>query len=567
MSYQSPVNAMRYLLRHGIDIEEIFELPAFAGISDDLMDDVLNGASRFCSEVLVPLNRSGDEHPARLEGADVKASPGFQEAYQAFVKNGWQSLATSPVIGGMGLPQTLSVAVNEMIYGANMAFGLCPMLTSSAIKAILAHAEPSLQDMYLPKMVTGEWSGAMNLTEPQAGSDLSAVRTKAIPQTDGSYQVSGQKIFITWGDHDCADNIIHLVLARLPDAPAGNQGLSLFLCPKILPDGSRNSFTPIRLEDKLGIHASPTCVMAFDAAQGWLIGAQNRGLACMFTMMNEARLFVGVQAVGVGEHAYQEALMFAQERVQGRVIEASDQTPIFGHPNIRRQLMEIKSALMASRAICMATAAASDRGDDVREALLTPIAKAYSSEIGVKVTSQALQVFGGMGFIEETGAAQHYRDNRITPIYEGTNGIQAIDFIGRKVRRDGGEGVQALIMQMRAIGTQAEKFTGLAAVARELAQALDVFEVTTEQVLAISEKKALSIAWDYLMMAGDCFGSALLIKAACGGFLAQDELADNMSNLARFHALRCLPQLRARVRFIESGSDLIFSPPEHFADL
>ena len=348
MTFQAPVNAMQFLLRHGVDMDEILALPKFEDTNDELIGDVLNGAAVFARDVVAPTNWDGDQTPASIEGRDVTASPGFKEAYHAFVESAWQSLAMSPEIGGMGLPSVVSVATNEMIYAANMALGLCPMLTSSASKAIEAHASEALKDIYIPKMVTGEWTGAMCLTEPQAGSDLGPVRTKAIDNGDGTYSITGQKIFITWGDHDCADNIIHLVLARLPDSPEGSRGISLFLCPKYFVNedgrlGDRNQFSPISLEHKLGIHGSPTCVMEFEGAKGWLVGEVNRGLSCMFTMMNEARLFVGVQGVAIGERAYQAALQYSHDRTQGTPPGQESGAPIVHHPDVRRMLLDMKT--------------------------------------------------------------------------------------------------------------------------------------------------------------------------------------------------------------------------------
>ena len=586
MSFTPPVKAMHYLLRHAVDIDRILEQDAHSDVSHDLIGDILEGASTFSRDVLAPLNRAGDETPAAINNGDVTVSPGFSEAYSAWVEGGWQSLAIDGDIGGMGLPQAVNAAAAEMFYASNMAFGLCPMLTSSAIKAIAAHASDDLKTKYLDKMITGEWSGAMNLTEPQAGSDLGPVRSKAVPNADGSYAISGQKIFITWGDHDCAENIIHLVLARLPDAPSGSKGISLFLCPKFLlnSDGSpgqRNQFRAISLEHKLGIHGSPTCVMEFDGATGWLVGEENRGLACMFTMMNEARLFVGVQGVGIGERAFQQALDFSQERVQGRVIDAEGDAPIIGHPDVRRMLLDMKTRLMGARAICMATAAAGDLGachpdEDVckaahvREALLTPIAKAYGSDMGVDVASIGVQIHGGMGFIEETGAAQHYRDSRIAPIYEGTNGIQAMDLIGRKLRRDGGDGMRSLIADLEGIALTCRSQDG--AIYDQLEQSLsagiETLKTATDIVLNADEKHALSVATPYLRLAGDVLSGALLIKAGYQGKQSNDPLAESMISLARFHAVSILPSSQSSLDAIRQGSTPIFDyPVDRLADL
>ncbi len=589
MTFTPPVNAMHYLLRHAVDVDDILASPQHADVNHDLIGDILSGASAFASDVLAPLNWDGDQNPAQLTGDDVTASPGFAQAYEAWVEGGWQSLAIAPNIGGMGLPQSVNAAAAEMFYASNMAFGLCPMLTSSAIKAIEAHASDALKAAYLPKMVSGEWSGAMNLTEPQAGSDLGVLRAKAVPNGDGTYAVSGQKIYITWGDHDCADNIIHLVLARLPDAPAGSKGISLFLCPKYFIDddgglGSRNSFKPISLEHKLGIHASPTCVMEFDGATGWLVGEPNRGLACMFTMMNEARLYVGVQGVAIGERAYQGALDFANDRVQGRVLNEPGDAPIIGHPDVRRMLIDMKARLMGARALAMATAAAGDLAacspdEDMRarmharEALLTPIAKSYGSDCGVDVASIALQVHGGMGFVEETGAAQHYRDSRIAPIYEGTNGIQAIDLIGRKLRRDGGAAMADMIADLEAITAlciEADERTDtdMRHCISAMKTGTETLIAATETVLGASEIDALAAATPYLNLTGHIITGALLIKAASNGLLKGDAHGKNMQTLAWYHAVSVMPRAAAEMDLIVAGAGPVFDfPKAQLADL
>ena len=578
MSFQAPVNAMQFLLRHGVDMDKILAKPEFSETNDELIGDVLNGAAVFARDVVAPTNWGGDQNPASLDGKDVTASPGFKEAYHAFVESGWQSLAMSPEIGGMGLPSVVSVATNEMIYSANMALGLCPMLTSSASKAIEAHAVEALKDIYIPKMVTGEWSGAMCLTEPQAGSDLGPVRTKAEGNGDGTYAITGQKIYITWGDHDCADNIIHLVLARLPDSPEGSRGISLFICPKyfVNEDGSlgdRNDFYPIGLEHKLGIHGSPTCVMEFNGAKGWLVGEVNRGLACMFTMMNEARLFVGVQGVAIGERAYQAALQYSHERVQGVPPNGEKGAPIVHHPDVRRMLIDMKARLMGARAIAMATAAASDLGDHAREGLLTPITKSYGSDMGVDVASVGVQVHGGMGYVEETGAAQHLRDSRIAPIYEGTNGIQAMDLVGRKLRRDGGEAMQAMIAEVREIHAAAERESGegekdLSVCVSALFDGIALLSTATDILLNASDEDALSVATPYLTLCGHILSGALLMKAVTNGFAAGDALAGNMATLARYHAVSVMPRAAAQLDFIRAGATAIFDfPMEQLSDL
>ncbi len=578
MTFQTPVNAMQFLLRHGVDMDKIIAQPKFAETNDELIGDILNGAAVFARDVVAPTNWDGDQTPASLSGKDVTASPGFKDAYQSFVEAGWQSLAMSPDIGGMGLPTVVSVATNEMIYSANMALGLCPMLTSSATKAIEAHASEALKDTYVPKMVTGEWTGAMCLTEPQAGSDLGPVRTKAEDNGDGTYSISGQKIYITWGDHDCADNIIHLVLARLPDSPAGSRGISLFICPKnfVNEDGSlgeRNDFYPIGLEHKLGIHGSPTCVMEFSGAKGWLVGEVNRGLSCMFTMMNEARLFVGVQGVAIGERAYQAALQYSHDRVQGTPPNGDAGAAIVHHPDVRRMLIDMKSRLMGARAIAMATAAADDLGDHTRAGLLTPITKSYGSDMGVDVASIGVQVHGGMGYVEETGAAQHLRDSRIAPIYEGTNGIQAMDLVGRKLRRDGGEAMRALISDLNDIKALAEASSGkgeadLAVCIRALNTGIDTLSTATDILLNAKDEDALSVATPYLSLCGDILSGALLIKAVANGLTAGDALALPMASLARYHALSVMPRAASQLDFIRAGADPVFDfPLGQLADL
>jgi len=578
MTFNAPVNAMQFLLRYGVDMEKITALPRFADTSDELVSDVLNGAAVFARDVVAPTNWSGDQTPASLDGKDVTASPGFKEAYQAFVESGWQSLAMSPDIGGMGLPTVVSVATNEMIYSANMALGLCPMLTSSATKAIEAHASEALKDVYIPKMVTGEWTGAMCLTEPQAGSDLGPVRTKAIDNGDGTYLITGQKIYITWGDHDCAENIIHLVLARLPDSPEGSRGISLFLCPKnfVNEDGSlgeRNDFYPIGLEHKLGIHGSPTCVMEFSGAKGWLVGEVNKGLACMFTMMNEARLFVGVQGVAIGERAYQAALQYSHDRVQGTPPGEEKGAPIVHHPDVRRMMIDIKSRLMGARAIAMATAAADDLGDHGRAGLLTPITKSYGSDLGVDVASIGVQVHGGMGYVEETGAAQHLRDSRIAPIYEGTNGIQAMDLVGRKLRRDGGEEMRRLIQDLKEINILAKSSSGngqgdLTVCVRALDAGIETLATATDILLNAKDEDALSVATPYLTLCANVLSGALLIKAVANGLTAGDEHAKPMASLARYHALSVMPRAAAQLDFIRAGANPVFDfPVGQLADL
>lgn len=582
MTYTAPSNAIQYLLRHVIDMDALRASPDHADLSDELITDIISGGLVFARDVLAPLNRSGDEQGARFTDDGVVAAPGFKEAYKAFVEAGWQGLSAPADIGGMGLPQVVSVAVNEMLYAANMSFGLCPMLTGSSMNAIIAHADDALKDKYLGKMVTGEWTGGMNLTEPNAGSDLGVLRTKAVPNGDGTYAVSGQKIFITWGEHDCADNIIHLVLARLPGAPDGSRGISLFLVPRIFVDdegnlGQPNTLKAIGIEHKLGIHASPTCVMEFDKATGWLVGPENKGLACMFTMMNEARLFVGVQGVAIGERAFQAALSYAQERVQGRVAGEGENAPILGHPDVRRMLLDMKTGLMGARAINLVTAYNGDMAKyakdesvrktaHAREALLTPIAKSYGSDMGVQMASTGLQVHGGMGFIEETGAAQHYRDARITPIYEGTNGIQAIDLAFRKLRRDGGAAMKVLIAELE--GAAANAGEALKNEAQELTQGLKAMKSATDMMLSANDKGALAAAMAYLDLCGDVISGGYLLISVVNGLATNDDHAPAMHKILTYHSLTFIPRANAKLAQIQAGAGAIFDfPADSLADL
>jgi butyryl-CoA dehydrogenase len=448
MTYRAPVSDIAFTMRHVAGLDRAIADGVYGDLSADLVGTILEEAGRFANDVIAPLNREGDRHGATLKDGVVTSAPGWKEAYRAWTEAGWNALPGPADYGGQGLPTLLNSACVEMWNSASMAFGIGPVLTAGAIEALAAHASEDLKARYLEKLVSGEWTATMNLTEPQAGSDLAALRSRAEPAGNGAYRITGQKIFITYGEHDLTDNIIHLVLARLPDAPQGTRGISLFLVPKVLPDGARNDVRCHSLEHKLGIHASPTCTMIFGdegGALGWLVGEENRGLACMFTMMNNARLAVGLQGVAIAERAYQQALGYAGERRQGRAIGAAEgMSAILQHPDVQRNLLTMKALTAASRAICYMTAEAIDRAHlepdaagrkkaHERASLLTPVAKAFSTDVGMEVASLGVQVHGGMGFIEETGAAQHYRDARIAPIYEGTNGIQAIDLVTRKL--------------------------------------------------------------------------------------------------------------------------------------
>ena len=460
MTYTTPIAEQRFVLTHITGIEELASHSRYADATPDMIDAILEGAAQLAMGEWAPLNRVGDvQNPKWADGA-VTMPPGFKAAYKAYVDGGWGSVDCAVAHGGQGLPFALATVVLEDMGTANMGFTLCPMLTVGAIEALHTHGSPEQQAMYLPKLISGEWTGTMNLTEPQAGSDVGALRSTATPQADGSFAVKGTKIYITFGDHDLTENIIHLVLARTPEAPPGTKGISLFLVPKILPDGRPNDLRCVSIEHKLGIHASPTCVMSYgdrDACKGWLIGPEMGGLRAMFTMMNNARLNVGLQGTQIAERATQAALYYAKDRIQSaRAGGGADPVAIIEHPDVRRMLVRMKALTEATRALVYYAAGQVDRtrlgleGARVRTDLLTPLAKAYGTDMGCEVASIGIQIHGGMGFIEETGAAQHYRDARIAPIYEGTNGIQAADLVGRKLSGDGGAGLASLITDIRA---------------------------------------------------------------------------------------------------------------------
>ena len=470
MSFQAPVADIAFSLRNVADIDALAREGLYPEATPDLVDAVLQEAGRFATSRIAPLNRDGDRIGVRFEGGRVTTAPGWRDVYRDWSAGGWNALASPPGFGGQGLPVLLNTACLEMWNAASMAFGIGPVLTMGAVEALVAHGTDELRATYLAKLVSGEWTGTMNLTEPQAGSDLGALRTRAERQGDGTYRIFGQKIFITYGEHDLAENIVHLVLARLPDAPTGTRGISLFLVPKRLVAadgtlGAGNDVVCAGIEHKLGIHGSPTCTMVFGesgGAVGYLVGEENRGLACMFTMMNNARLAVGVQGVAIAERAYQQALAYARDRRQGRALgwTGEGMSPIILHPDVRRMLLEMRGKTVAARGLCFQVAEAIDRShrssDEAarkkwleRASLLTPVAKAFSTDIANEVASLGIQVHGGMGYIEETGAAQHFRDARIAAIYEGTNGIQALDLVTRKVPLDEGRAAADYLGELR----------------------------------------------------------------------------------------------------------------------
>ena len=507
--YRAPLAEMQFVMTELAGLGEIAGLPGYEDATADTVAAILDEAAKFAADVLDPLNAVGDREGARWrEDGSVSTPAGFKDAYRQFCELGWHGLAKDPEFGGQGMPHLVAAAVEEMWNASNMAFDLCAVLTAGAIEAIELNGSDTLKHTYLPKMVAGEWTGTMNLTEPQAGSDLAAIRTKAVPQGDGSYKLYGSKIFITYGEHDYTDNIVHLVLARTPDAPPGTKGMSLFVVPKVLvnPDGSlgsRNDVRCVSLEHKLGIHASPTAVLAFGdhgGAVGYLVGEENRGLEYMFVMMNAARFGVGMQGVGVADRAYQRAVAYARERVQGRIPGAAKDaaaTGIIGHPDVRRMLMTMRASVEAARALAYVTAAALDRAHrhpaaDVRQReqafaeLMIPIVKGCSTEMAQHVASLGIQVHGGMGYIEETGAAQYLRDARITTIYEGTTGIQANDLIGRKIARDGGKALAAHVITMRETqrALAAAGHDDLAAIGTRLGKGLDALEEAAHYVVS-----------------------------------------------------------------------------------
>ena len=524
MSYQAPIRDLAFCLEHIIGANRLAETELFADATEETRAAILDEAGKLAASVLAPTNRNGDLTPARLENGVVRASPGFADAYRQIAEGGWVGLAAGTEHGGMGLPLTLGTAVGEMFASANLGLSLCPLLSQGQIEALEAHASDEIKALYLPKLISGEWTGTMNLTEPQAGSDVGALASRAEPKGDGTYAVSGQKIYISWGDHDIAENVCHLVLARLPDAAPGTRGLSLFLVPKFIPDadgkpGVANALKVVSLEHKMGLHGSPTAVMSFEGATGWMIGPEAGGMAAMFTMMNNARLGVGVEGLGIAEAACQKALGYAMERVQGKTADGSK--TIIGHADVRRMLLRMRTLTDAARAICLDTALSLDMAKaadgaegkawKARGAFLTPIAKAFGTDVGNEVAYLGVQVHGGMGFIEEAGAAQYSRDVRVTAIYEGTNGVQAMDLIGRKLG-DGGAAARALMEEIRAAG--AGPRGDLAPLGEQLAIAADALEAATDWMLAAEPNDRAAGAVDYLRAWALLLGGAYLLRGA-----------------------------------------------------
>ena len=580
MVYRAPVADMLFTMTHAAGLEEGIASGLYPDLADGAAAAILDEAGKMAEGVLAPLNRIGDTKGATFADGRVTTAPGWPDAYARWIDGGWMGVTAPQAYGGMGLPHLVNAACVEAWNGANMAFALAPLLSVGAIEALATHGGERLRAAYLENIVSGRWAATMNLTEPQAGSDLAALRTRAERAGDGSYRIFGQKIYITYGEQDLTENIIHLVLARLPDAPAGTRGISLFLVPKFLPraDGSPGERNDLRcggIEHKMGIHGSPTCTMIFgdgDGAVGYLIGEEHRGLACMFTMMNNARLSVGLQGVGIAERATQTAVAFARERRQGRAPGAAGEgmSPIVDHPDVRRMLLDMRSATAAARVICYMTAHALDRAQrekdpDLRLAalerasLLTPVAKAYGSDVANEVTTLGVQVHGGMGYVEETGAAQLMRDARIAAIYEGTNGIQAIDLVQRKLMLGGGRALRAELEDMRATVARckagAQSFGAMADILAAAVAALDAATTTIVADLSARPERALAVATPYLRLFAITRGGLGLAALA----LAENDPAGKWACLADFYAqtaVRAAPGLAATVT---NAADAILS--------
>ena len=578
--YKAPQKEFSFLFQELVNYEEHSQMPGYEEVGSDMVEAIIPEAAKFFEQEVAPNNWDADIQPAHLKDGQVITAPMLAGAYQQMVEAGWCGISGNPKYDGAGFPGVVDVAVQEMLQSANMGFSLLPMLTRGVIHALNLYGTDEQKDTYLANLISGIWSGTMNLTEPQAGTDLSAVKTKAVPQGD-HFLISGQKIYITWGDHELADNIIHLVLARTPDAPAGNQGISLFLVPKYLinADGSlgeRNDVKPVGVEHKLGIHSSPTCTLQFGdqgGAVGYLVGPENQGLMCMFSMMNNARLSVGHQGVGIGERAYQQAVAYASERVQGKVAGVEGKAPIIHHPDVKRMLMQMRALTEAGRALSFYAIAQEDRShhhsdEQVRAKsaraveVLTPLVKGWCTESSMESTSLGVQVHGGMGFIEETGAAQHMRDARILPIYEGTNGIQALDFIGRKCLRDGGEGVNELLAEMAAT-VSASKTDSLqvAELIKSLEMALEQCRQALAYVLGHAEQSP-AVAYNYMMLFGNSVSFWLLTKLAVAAQAeldagAEDRYYNQKLATARFFASQILTRNNAYLASLQQGAETI----------
>ncbi|MBT8197847.1 MAG: acyl-CoA dehydrogenase [Acidimicrobiia bacterium] len=578
MTYSPPLRDMRFALTHTADLAGLTSLDAFSHVDEDTVFGALDEAGRMVSEVIAPTNRDGDTIGSTLVDGAVVTPDSFKKAYGELVAGGWAGVKFPAEWGGFGFPRVVGTALMEMITTANMAFSLCPMLTHSAVEALLAHGSDEHKAVYLEKLVTGEWAGTMHLTEAQAGSDVGALTSKAVPAGDGTWRVTGQKIFITFGDHDLTPNIIHFVLARTPDSPPGTKGISLFLVPKFLVDddgtiGESNDVTTVSTEHKLGIHGSPTCVMSFgdsgEGAVGYLVGEENGGMRAMFTMMNDARVAVGLQGLAISERSYQQAVTYAQERRQGRAVGAdpTESSPIVDHPDVRRMLMTMKSTIEAMRALIYLNAASIDRAhsgsSDAEQArgsrladLLTPISKGWGTDMGVELTSIGIQIHGGMGYVEETGSPQHFRDARIAPIYEGTNGIQAIDLVMRKLPMDGGDFVRGFIDELHDVARELDD-QGMEEIGRPLAAGLVALREAVDWLLACDDvNDRLAAASPFLRMAGVVIGGALLGQQALAAAAAGDSAK---VATARFFARQVVPTVGGLIPAVTAGAGDLFA--------
>ncbi|MFP7569580.1 acyl-CoA dehydrogenase [Marivita sp. S2033] len=558
MPYRANVSEFRFMFDHVVGFDQVAATDRFGEATPETVDAVLTEAGKMCEEILAPLQRAGDLHPARLENGVVRTSPGFSDGYRAIADGGWIAIAADPDHGGMGLPMSMTTAVNDMMSAACLSLQLAPLMSQGQIEALEHHATDEIKDTYLPKLISGEWVGTMNLTEPQAGSDVGALATKAEPNGDGTYAITGQKIYISWGDNDFTENVCHLVLARLPGAVPGTKGISLFLVPKLIPDeagnpGVANTLKVVSLEHKMGLHGSPTAVMQYDGAKGWLIGKEHDGMRAMFTMMNNARLGVGVQGIGAAEGAFQHALAYAQDRKQGK----TENNNITDHADVRRMLATMKADIFAARAIALANAVAIDMetatGDAdwaARAALLTPITKAFGTETGMRVAEMGVQVHGGMGFVEETGAAQYSRDVRVTAIYEGTNGIQSMDLVGRKLM-DGGEAAYRLLDEMESEAEAAR--TALPDLVDPVWQACETLRETTEWMVEHAPKDRFAGSVPFLHGFARVLGAHYHLKAA---------LADPdgpHQRLAAFYIHRLLPEHVGLLAHARQGATALFA--------
>ena len=567
MSYRAPVDDYTFLFGHIVGLDQVTATERFAEATPDVTTAILTEAGKLCEDIMAPLQRPGDLHPARLENGVLRTSPGYGAGYKAIAEGGWVGMSASPEHGGMGLPMTVTTAVNEMMSAACLSLQLAPLMSQGQIEALEHHASDEIKALYLPKLISGEWAGTMNLTEPQAGSDVGALTSKAEDNGDGSYSISGQKIYISWGDNDFTENVCHLVLARLPGAPAGTKGISLFLVPRNIPDengnaGVANSLKVVSLEHKMGLHGSPTCVMQYDGAKGWMVGDEGGGMAAMFTMMNNARLGVGGQGVGVAEGAYQHALGYALDRKQGKT--EGETGTIIDHADVRRMLMTMRAetfaargiALMCAVAIDMTTATAEARWKS-RAALLTPIAKAFGTDIGNEVAGMGIQVHGGMGFVEETGAAQYARDVRVTTIYEGTNGIQAMDLVARKMM-DGGEAANLIFDEIETAAEAARaRHPDLA---EAVWQASESLRETTEWLINQNHRVRFSGAVPYLRAFARVLGGHVHLMSA----VADTDGA--RSKVAKFYIHRLLPEHASLLTQAQAGDyDVYALTPEEFA--